>query len=169
MKGTNTDRKARETDSAAHKTIDALTFEMALVFFRLTEAARALLGQGKHSSGRRSVLKSLGRDGPQTVPQMAKMRSVSRQHVQKLVNGLLSDGLVRMRVNPHHKRSKIVALTARGQRFLDEMKRRERKYMEYLTRGIPHRDLTIGLRVVRALRQKLDSEEWKRLLHQAGE
>lgn len=148
----------------AYETMDALTFEMALVVFRLTEAARKLLGQGKHSSGKRSVLKSLGKDGPQTVPHMARLRSVSRQHVQKLVNGLLSDGLVEMRINPCHKRSKQVALSASGERFLEEMQRREREYLRYLARGISHRDLEGSLRVVRTLRQNLDSEEGRHAL-----
>lgn len=158
-----------ETEKSALETIDALTFEMALVVFRLTDAARELLGQGRYSSGRRSVLKSLGRDGPQTVPFMAKLRSVSRQHVQKLVNGLLSDGLVEMQTNPSHKRSKLVALSEEGERFLEEMTRRERQYLEFLANGIPDQDLKGSLRVVRALRGKLDSEEGNRALEKASE
>jgi DNA-binding MarR family transcriptional regulator len=148
----------------AYETMDALTFEMALVVFRLTEAARELLGQGKHSSGKRSVLKSLGKDGPQTVPYMARLRSVSRQHVQKLVNGLLADGLVEMRHNPRHKRSMNVTLSPNGEMYLEQMKRREREYLKFLAEGIPDRDLEESLRVVRTLREKLDSEEGRRAL-----
>jgi hypothetical protein len=40
------------------------------------------------TAGKRGVLKGLDRLGPQTVPQMARARPVSRQHIQTLVNRL---------------------------------------------------------------------------------
>ena len=162
-------RKVGESKEAAYETMDALTREMALVVFRLTEAARKLLGQGKHSSGRRSVLKNLGKDGPQTVPHMARLRSVSRQHVQSLVNGLLADGLVEMKANPRHKLSKHVVLSPKGEQFLDAMTLREREYLQFLASGIAHHDLECSLRVVRTLKEKLDSEEGRRALSSRAE
>lgn len=164
MKESGRKRRGGSSKRSVYETMDALTFEMALVVFRLTDVARELLGQGKHSSGRRSVLKSLGKEGPQTVPHMARLRSVSRQHVQKLVNGLLDDGLVQMQANPGHKRSNHIALSKKGERFLEEMTRRERDYLKFLARGITHDDLENSLRVVRTLREKLDSEEGRRAL-----
>ena len=77
------------------ETLDTFTREVALLFFRMRQAATEYLGQGQHSSGRRSILKSLGELGPQTVPEMARARSVSRQHIQRIVDELKSDGLVR--------------------------------------------------------------------------
>jgi hypothetical protein len=68
-------------------------FEVALLVFRTQIAATQYLGQRRHSTGRRSILKNLA-DGPQTVPAMAQRRAVSRQHIQKLVDTLKADGLV---------------------------------------------------------------------------
>jgi len=56
------------------------------------------------SAARRGVLRSLARLGPQTVPQMAGARPVSRQHIQTIVNALAADGLVETIDNPAHKR-----------------------------------------------------------------
>jgi DNA-binding MarR family transcriptional regulator len=149
--------------SAAHRVVDEFTFEVALLFFRMRRAATQYLGQGRHATGRRSVLKSLGEQGPQTVPEMARVRSTSRQHVQKLVDVLGADGLVEKTPNPAHKRSMLIALTRRGEEFLATMDAREARLMEYLGRGIPLRELQTATDVVRELRERFESPEWERL------
>lgn len=153
-----------ETPSAreAHAVVDEFTYEVALLFFRMKLAATDFLGQGKHSSGRRSILKNLGRDGALTVPAMARARSVSRQHIQTLVNGLRADGLVTTRSNPAHKRSKLVVLTAAGRRFLGEMSKREEQLLSGLAEGMPLEDFRRATRLVRELKRRLESEEWSR-------
>lgn len=146
----------------AHAVVDEFTYEVALLFFRMKIAATELLGQGKHSSGRRSILKSLGRDGPLTVPSMARARSVSRQHIQTLVNELRTDGLVSTRSNPAHKRSKLIALTAAGERFLKQMTVREEDLLSGLADGIPLGDFRRATSLVRELKRRLEAEEWSR-------
>jgi DNA-binding MarR family transcriptional regulator len=147
--------------------MDRLTFETALLFFRMRVAAKQFLGQGELSAGRRSLIKSLGAHGPQTVPQMAKVRSVSRQHIQTLVNSLREDGLVRPIENPAHQRSPLIELSAKGRRFLAEMESREIVLQRFLARGIPAENLQIALEVVQTLRSKFESDEWDRLAKRA--
>ena len=151
-----------------HEAVDELTFEVARLYFRMRIAATQHLGHGQHSSGRRSILRSLGNDGPQTVPEMARVRSVSRQHIQSLVDGLLSDGLVRRIDNPRHQRSKLVTLTARGEGFFKEMERREAVLFSFLGRGIPLDDLRTTTEVVCHLREKLESGQWTRYVEDEG-
>jgi DNA-binding MarR family transcriptional regulator len=147
--------------------MDRLTFETALLFFRMRVAAKQFLGQGELSAGRRSLIKSLGAHGPQTVPQMAKVRSVSRQHIQTLANSLREDGLVRSIGNPAHRRSPLIELTPKGRRFLAEMESREVALRRFLARGIPARRLQTALEVIQTLRGKFESEEWDRLAKRA--
>ncbi|UCC81968.1 MAG: MarR family transcriptional regulator [Gemmatimonadota bacterium] len=147
--------------------MDRLTFEAALLFFRMRVAAKQFLGQGELSAGRRSLIKSLGAHGPQTVPQMARVRSVSRQHIQTLVNSLREDGLVHSVENPSHLRSVLIELTPKGRRFLAEMESREVVLRRFLARGIPAENLQVALEVVQALRGKFESEEWDRLAKRA--
>lgn len=158
---------SKEVERHRHEVLDRLTRELALVFFRLRNAARELLGEGEHSSGRRSVLKSLGEDGAQTVPEMARERAVSRQHVQTLVDGLKASGLVEQVHNPLHKRSKLVRLTPRGRRFLKEMSLREERLMVFLSEGILTEEMEVALQTVSRLRRKLDGEAWRSLLDEA--
>lgn len=60
------------------------------------------------------ILHTLVCDGPKTVPQIARMRPVARQHIQTMANELAVEGLVEFIDNPAHKRSKLVAITRAG-------------------------------------------------------
>jgi DNA-binding MarR family transcriptional regulator len=155
--------------SELHDILDELTLEIAHLFFRLRVAAERHLGQGRHSSGRRSILKSLGADGPQTVPDMARARAVTRQRVQTLVDTLLADGLVTRVPNPAHRRSMLIVLSPAGKTFLAKMNAREVELFEFLGEGIPARDLHTAARVVRELRERLDGERWRQLLDRGTE
>jgi len=84
------------------------------------------------SSGRRAILLNLKSLGPKTVPQLAAMRPVSRQYVQRLVDGLALEGLVEKRSNAARRRSPAFALTASGEDQLAAMLARERPVIEAL-------------------------------------
>ena len=143
----------RETIAGArHAAVDELTMTAALLYFRMRKAAEEMLGEGAQSSGRRSVLKGLAKAGPQTVPQMARLRAVSRQHIQKLVNGLLADGLVELVDKPAHKRSKLVKITAVGSSAAEATARREAEILPEISRGIALEDIRTATRVLKDLK-----------------
>lgn len=153
-------------DDDRHKAVDELTMTAALLFFRMRKAAEEMLGEGEQSSGRRSVLKGLAKAGPQTVPQMARLRAVSRQHIQKLVNGLQTEGLVELIDNPAHKRSKLVKITAAGQSAAEATARREAEILPELSRGIELEDLRTATRVLQRLKAAFEGERWRRLVEE---
>jgi len=51
-----------------------------------------------------------------TVPHIARLRPVARQRIQRLADEAAAAGLVEFVANPGHKRSKLVRLTAKGER-----------------------------------------------------
>ncbi len=108
------------------------------------------------------VLFSLDRSGPQTVPQMAIARPVSRQHIQMLVNPLVERRCLELIDNPAHKRSKLVRLTPKGRRLVDRMRKRESKILGALGSGMSEKQLRSAAGVVRSLREILAGEEWQR-------
>jgi len=55
---------------------------------------------------------------PMTVPQVARRLGVSRQHILRLTNELVDEGLVELRPNPDHKTSPLVHLTPAGEATL---------------------------------------------------
>ena len=107
---------------------------------------------------------SLHRLGPQTVPQMARARPVSRQYIQTLVNLLARQGHVDFIENPAHKRSALVRLTPRGKAFVEAMSERERKIVGRLRIGVAEGELRRGAAVLRAVREAFEGERWRRAL-----
>jgi DNA-binding MarR family transcriptional regulator len=95
---------------------------------------------------------------------MARARPVSRQHIQTLVDQLAGEGHVELTENPAHKRSHLVRLTRKGSDLIDGMNRREAKIFAGLKIGIAEKDLRLASAVLRAVRQLLESDQWKRLV-----
>src|SRR6516225_5867561 len=91
-----------------------------------------LHGGGELAAGKRGILKGIEIRGPQTVPQMARARPVSRQHIRASMEPLLAEGLVQYVDNPHHKRSKLVDLTPKGAARLEAINRREDEFFKRL-------------------------------------
>lgn len=98
-----------------------LSVSVIELYFRLEAITQATAGFAD-AGGEFGVLRTLVTDGPQTVPQMASSRPVSRQHCQTIVNSLAEQGLVEFVDNPRHKRSKLVRVTKRGRTRFDSMK-----------------------------------------------
>ena len=144
--------------------VDTLMTESALLFFRMKVAAADLMGKGAGSSGRRSILRELARSGPRTVAHMARARPVARQHFQKIVNRMNREGLVEFIHNPAHERSKLVRLTEKGHLFVEALTRREAKLIADLAADISMHDVQTATQVLRELKNKFASGEWKRLL-----
>ena len=136
--------------------LEAIVDETVALFHRLRAAAEAIHGEGESSAARRGVLRGLARGGPQTVPQMASARPVSRQHIQTIVDALAADGLVETVANPAHKRSMLVRLTPAGRAAVREIAEREATFMRTLDLGLPAAEIDRAVRVMRALRSRLE-------------
>lgn len=145
--------------------LDVVIGQTVALFHRLRVVAQQVHGQGEMSSGRWGILNGLGRAGPQTVPQMARARPVSRQYIQTLVNGLAAEGLVEFQDNPDHKRSPLVQLTSEGQDLLDQMNRRSAKLLRKLPITATEKDLQTAAAVLRAVREQFESKQWARLVN----
>jgi DNA-binding MarR family transcriptional regulator len=131
-------------------------FDQTVSLFHLLRALAAQLhGQGEMTAGRRGILRGLDRLGPQTVPQMARARPVSRQHIQLEVNQLEADGLVELIENVAHKRSRLVRLAPQGKAQLEAMERREAELYAQWGLPIPEEELRAAAAVLRALRETL--------------
>lgn len=144
--------------------LDALIGETTALFHRLKVVADEIHQRGRISAGRRGILWSLARGGPQTVPQLARARPVSRQLVQTLVNGLLDEGYVDLRENPAHRRSHLVALSTAGRRAVEQMDRREQSLLRGARLGASKPALRSAARTLRAVREFFESDAWSRRL-----
>jgi DNA-binding MarR family transcriptional regulator len=89
----------------------------------------------------RAVMESLADQGPKTVPDIAKSKGVSRQHIQNIVNALQADGFVKSFDNPTHKRSPLFDLTSKGSATFRKIQAREKKPLRHLAATISPDDL----------------------------
>ena len=138
--------------------------ETRALFHRLKLVVEQIHQEGQMSGGLRGVLRSLVAEGPQTVPQMARTRPTSRQHIQVLVNRLLELGLVELVDNPAHKRSRLVSLTPAGKKRIDAMNQREAALLQKFSVGISEKNLYSSARTLKKLRELFESDKWMVLL-----
>ena len=116
------------------------------------------------SGALRSLLRSLDKHGEQTVPQLARDRSVTRQHIQTLVNQLADAGYIEFVENPAHKRSPFVRLTPQGKKTVDTMNRREHKLVSKSGVGVSDQKMREAAETLRDVRTFFEREQWQRML-----
>jgi DNA-binding MarR family transcriptional regulator len=109
--------------------LEALLNEVRLLYQSMVQFGEHIHADTQISMGMRAVLEFLAREGDATVPHMARARRVSRQRIQSLVDGLLTMDLVARRDNPESRRSPLVTLTSEGRRTIQQMRRREGRFI----------------------------------------
>jgi len=155
------------TDSDPTHALYRLIGETRALFHRLREAANELHGEGFLTAARRGVLESLEHRGPQTIPQLARARPVSRQHIQALVATLQDDGLVEQIPNPAHKRSFLIRLTEAGHARIGDMTRREAQALSRLEWPDP-RDLRSAADTLARVRATFAGSKWSGVARDSG-
>jgi DNA-binding MarR family transcriptional regulator len=141
----------------APRDLEALIRLIRLAFNRLRARADALHADLGVSAGMRAVLESLAESGAQTVPDMARTKSVSRQHIQVIADALIAAGLVAPAINPRHKRSVLIDLTPAGRRVFAEVRKREGAELRCLASRLPDSGLAAALKMLDALAGALDT------------
>lgn len=132
-----------------------LLLELTYAFFRNRAASDRIVLELGQSSGRFGLLRTLVREGPKTVADIARSRPVARQGVQRLADGLAAEGLVVFETNPSHRRSRLVRITPKGERVFREMARRHERHAAVLAEGLSVREIRTASRVLRTLRERL--------------
>jgi DNA-binding MarR family transcriptional regulator len=132
--------------------------EAVALHLHLRRVTERLHGATELTSVCRGVLQDLARLGPRTVPQLARRRYCSRQHLQALINRLVADGMAELVTNPDHRRSHLVHLTDGGRQTIEAMWRREAELVAALPITSSEDDLLIAVRVLRELRQLLPED-----------
>jgi DNA-binding MarR family transcriptional regulator len=129
--------------------------EVRLLWNLLVQTGERLHANEQITIAMRAVLEFLVLRGPATVPQIARGRYVTRQHIQELVNALVERGLVEMADNPAHRRSRLTRLTPLGEETIERMRRREQRVYGKLDQGVRPPDLERAERTLRGVRKVL--------------
>jgi len=132
--------------------VQAVVDETIALFRWLAWASEHIYGEEARGATRRWVLRSLQRNGPQSVPALARARAMRRQSVQPIVDSLVDDGFVELARNPAHERSKLVVLTGAGATLVEEMDRVDARVLGMVARGIAEPHLVVTARTLGMLR-----------------
>jgi DNA-binding MarR family transcriptional regulator len=103
------------------------------VFFHDMERVSAsILAEHRLTPQERRLLMALRQGRRCTVPQLARRRQVSRQHVQATMNSLARRGWVAFLPNPAHRRSRLLELTGEAENRIREIMVREGEALKLL-------------------------------------
>ena len=139
----------------------AVLTDLILEVFRLNGQ---LLAQGDHltaqlglTSARWQVLGALALESRAlTVAQIARKMGLKRQSVQRLVDILVTQGVLLLRENPEHKRAKLVELTSTGRELYQQLEQIQIQWVNDLAQGIELEALNYSIALLRQLRQRLE-------------
>jgi DNA-binding MarR family transcriptional regulator len=136
--------------------------ETRVLFHALKQWVEAFHRELPVTVAMRAVLELALLGGPATVPEMARARGVSRQHIQQQVDALLERELVARRENPAHKRSSLIALTDRGRALIQNMRAEELAALSRLPVGVSDQAVVEATQVLAAWRAALRADTARR-------
>lgn len=139
--------------------LNPLIWKIRGLFQKLRTFSDAMLQDLGINASERGVLETLSDGQPLSVPQIAKQFSVSRQHVQTLVNELRSKGLITSVENPSHKRSPLVSISPKGKKLFALIIKTERDLLSVLQSRFSNTDLAITLKTLETLEELLELRE----------
>lgn len=139
--------------------IDELINEVRLLFNALVQRGEQIHAGLGVTMAQRAVLEFLQKNGPATVPDIARQRRVSRQHIQMLVNPLIDSGAVEKIDNPAHKRSGLIRLTGGGEKTISEMQEKETRALERSGLTLSGKELKQATYALRSVRQSVESAD----------
>ena len=125
------------------------------IFHLLKAVGDALNADLGVSTSMRGVMASLADGGPRTVPDLARERPVSRQHIQSVVNDLLAAGLAETLPNPSHRRSPLIGLTDDGRKHLRLIREREAELLARTAPAVSQADLAAARRLLDLIERDL--------------
>jgi DNA-binding MarR family transcriptional regulator len=157
-------RQATTKKATKRNSFNELIDETVRLYRRLSIVAEQVHNQGEMSGGLRGVLRCLRRDGPQSVPQLARSRDVSRQHVQMLINRLEEEGYVELVENPAHKRSPLARLTALGADTVESMDAREARLLSQADTGVSQTEMDEAAATLQTIRRFFESDAWNQIV-----
>lgn len=135
--------------------------ELVLEVFRLNglalEAGDRLTEPLGLSSARWQVLGVVDH-APAPVANVARIMGLSRQGVQQIADALGREGFIEYLENPHHRRAKLISMTAKGREALRLIEGRHAVWANRLGTGMNLRQLRAAVNGLREARQLLEKD-----------
>jgi DNA-binding MarR family transcriptional regulator len=125
----------------------------------LAAGDRLVAGLGLTSARWQILGAIVAADRPQPVAWLARDLGANRQNVQRIVNDLVTEGLLAFAANPHHRRAQLVVLTDKGRKAYEAAMSLQVPWVNGLADGLTVKDMETLRRIVITLRQKLEASD----------
>ena len=147
------DSSAEQADTVDHqKHIEALLAEVNALSSQWRQTVRSPDTGDQLLAGEATVLQTIEKLGPQTVPQIARDRLTSRQNIQVLVNRLIANRCLEATSNPRHKRSVVISLTSQGRQLLARSANRQEEILKDLSTRLSAKNVSEAVEILNQLR-----------------
>ncbi len=140
------------------KKLVAVIASVRSTFQHLKTLADAMHDDLGLTASMRAVLEYLVERGEETVPQIARSKNVTRQHIQQLADALVAAGFAEFIDNPSHKRSQFLRATAKGRSVFETARGREAKVLARIARTFDPEELDGTIITLKALTDGLACE-----------
>jgi DNA-binding MarR family transcriptional regulator len=137
--------------------------ETRLLFHAVKQWSETLHTELGMTAAAGAVLEVILLGGPATVPDMARSRGVSRQHIQQQVDSLFERGFAERNDNPAHRRSPMIALTDKGRALIQNMRADELNALSRMQVGVSDSATLEAAQVLSAWRVALQRDTGTRL------
>ena len=124
-----------------HHSLDALE-ELAIIEHQVSEIANRRFSDADDQVPftARRVLRTLRQTGPATISNIARERSITRQHARTIIQRFLDMGLVESLRNPGHRTAHLIKLSEAGSEFINQHDVRMSHFLDSLFQGQVDRD-----------------------------
>jgi DNA-binding MarR family transcriptional regulator len=138
------------------RALSGLVIEVFRANGDLIEAGDALVHNLGLTSARWQVLGAVAlAPAPLPVAHIARNMGLARQSVQRVVEDMREDGLVRLEPNPHHRRAPLVIMTIKGETAYRKAMLRKDVWADVLTEGLPPEAIEAASTLLHALQQRI--------------
>jgi len=106
----------------------------------------------------RKLVRTLRDTGPPTLAELARKNVITGQYPGKVVQPIRETGFTEMKLNPAHKRSMLVTLTAAGRAYIDQHDQKVCAFLAKTLFDVSRDDLDVFSRVAGKLRNAFENE-----------
>lgn len=139
-----------------------LVWEVRRLFRELGQAADAALAPLGITAAERAFLEFLVKERePISISELARKRSVSRQHVHQTLSRLNQEWIARS-TDPSDARSVSLSLTSKGRAFWNRIRVADGELIDRLERYLPAKEARAATATLRKVRDALKSQQEER-------
>ncbi len=149
---------SKNKPTPAGRALTNVVLELFRLNNRLLSAGDRLVTGLGLTSARWQVLGTImAAERPQPVAWLARDMGGNRQNVQRIVNDLAADDLVKFQPNPHHRRAQLVVLTEKGEEAFNAAMALQAPWINGLAEGLRTADIETASELISTLRQRLEA------------